>query len=134
MARVRVCRIDELAPGGVSIVAVGRFGVGVFNVRGSYHALTNYCPHRGAPLCLGSVTGTTEGTGIPYGSAWIRDGEILRCPWHSWEFDIATGSTLTQPTKRVRSYPVHVDDDAIYLEVPDSQAAKAGDVGEDDRS
>jgi nitrite reductase/ring-hydroxylating ferredoxin subunit len=121
-----VCRADDLGPGQVKHVGVGRYGVGVFNVSGSYYALTNYCPHRGAPLCRGTVTGTTDPTTLAYGSTWSRDGEILRCPWHGWEFDIATGRTLTEPTKHVRTYPVIVNGDDLYVEVPDGQVAEAG--------
>jgi nitrite reductase/ring-hydroxylating ferredoxin subunit len=121
VARVKVCATEELGPGQRSIVPVGKFGVGVFNVGGAYYALTNYCPHRGAPLCKGWLTGTTEPGTEPYQVEFSRDGEILRCPWHGWEFDITDGATLVEPRKRVRSYPVLVEGGAIYLEVPDSQ-------------
>ena len=26
-----------------------------------------------------------------------RKGEIIRCPWHSWEFDIRTGQSWCDP-------------------------------------
>jgi 3-phenylpropionate/trans-cinnamate dioxygenase ferredoxin subunit len=40
-----------------------------------------------------------------------RDGEILRCPWHGWEFDLRTGRSVVDPDGvRVRSYDVVVDD------------------------
>jgi nitrite reductase (NADH) small subunit len=113
--RVVVGHVDELAPGDVKIVPEGKFGVGVFNVDGEYFALTNYCPHRGAPLCRGQVTGMTEATG-PYECAWIREGEILRCPWHGWEFAIKDGTTVTEPKRQVKMYPVVVEGDTILLE------------------
>jgi len=34
----------------MKLVDVGKFGVGVYNVRGSLHAIVNYCSHEGAPL------------------------------------------------------------------------------------
>ncbi len=41
---------------------------------------------------------------------WARDGEILRCPWHGWEFDILTGRSVFNPHKtRVRTYEVRVE-------------------------
>jgi nitrite reductase/ring-hydroxylating ferredoxin subunit len=41
---------------------------------------------------------------------WAREGEILRCPWHGWEFDITTGRSVFNPHKtRVRSYEVTVE-------------------------
>src|ERR1700722_20281230 len=86
-----VCREDELPPGAVKIVPIGKFGVGVFNVDGRYFALVNYCLHRGAPVCRGRVTGLAAAGEAPYEAHWIRDGEILRCPWHGWDFEIETG-------------------------------------------
>jgi len=35
-------------------------------------------------------------------------GEVLRCPWHQWTFDIATGQCLVDETLRVATYPVRV--------------------------
>jgi nitrite reductase/ring-hydroxylating ferredoxin subunit len=119
-----VCHVEELPPGSRKVVAAGPFGIGVFNVKGSYHALTNYCPHRGGPLCLGEITGTTEE--LPdHSVTWTQDGEVLRCPWHNWEFVIETGLTVSQPVKRVKTYPVRVEGDLIVLELPDRGAEKS---------
>lgn len=115
MGRYVVGRASELPPGSHRLVRAGRLGVGVFNVNGTYYALNNYCPHAGGPLCLGEVTGTTEDAGA-YNVRWVRQGEIVSCPWHAWEFDIATGRTITEPTKSVRTYPVWVEDGQVILE------------------
>jgi 3-phenylpropionate/trans-cinnamate dioxygenase ferredoxin subunit len=41
---------------------------------------------------------------------WARAGEILRCPWHAWEFDIKTGKAVVDPQKvRVKTYEVSVE-------------------------
>ena len=38
-----------------------------------------------------------------------RRGEILRCPWHGWEFDIRTGQSWCDPDSiRARTYQVTV--------------------------
>ena len=40
---------------------------------------------------------------------YSRAGEILRCPWHGWEFDIRTGQSWCDPTHvRVRRYDVTI--------------------------
>jgi 3-phenylpropionate/trans-cinnamate dioxygenase ferredoxin subunit len=41
---------------------------------------------------------------------YTRLGEIIRCPWHGWEFDIRTGQSYCDPRRfRVKAYPVHVE-------------------------
>jgi 3-phenylpropionate/trans-cinnamate dioxygenase ferredoxin subunit len=41
-----------------------------------------------------------------------REGEILRCPWHGWEFDITNGRSIFNPHRlRVRSYDVTIETD-----------------------
>lgn len=111
-----VCRVSELPPGERILVPVGKFGVGVFNVNGTFRALTNYCPHEGGPLCIGPVRGVTKVDESEIGGvAWTRDGEVVKCPWHAWEFDIASGTTLTKPERSIRTYPVEVIDDMVVL-------------------
>ena len=46
-----------------------------------------------------------------------REGEIIRCPWHAWQFDIATGECLVDPKMRVKTYPIIVDGDDIIVDV-----------------
>lgn len=107
--RYVVCRVEELPPGSRKIVCVGGRSIGVFNVHGHFYAIKNTCPHQGAPLCLGKVTGTTLPS--PVGEyRWGREGEIIRCPWHGWEFDITTGRSVFNPHRmRVKTYEVTVE-------------------------
>ena len=120
MARHVVGRVSELPPGSRKIVTVGEGGrtVGVFNVNGRYHALLNRCPHQAAPLCQGTVKGTAMPS-APGEYVWAREGEILRCPWHGWEFDLTNGRSIFNPHKvRVRSYQVTVEPDEDDPAVP----------------
>ena len=105
-----ICGVDELKPGARKIVEINGRSIGVFNVHGKYHAIRNACPHQLAPLCKGKITGTALPS-EPGEYKWGRDGEILRCPWHAWEFDITTGQSVFNPHRmRVKSYEVHVED------------------------
>lgn len=98
-----------MPPGERKIVEVGGRGIGVFNVKGSYYALRNRCPHHGGPLCRGMLTGLVLGP-EPYRFEVERDGEILRCPWHGWEFDVTNGTSVFNPHRvKVRSYDVAVE-------------------------
>jgi nitrite reductase/ring-hydroxylating ferredoxin subunit len=82
--------------------------IGVFNVGGEFFALRNACPHQGGPLCEGVLTGFMA-PGAPGEYRYSRRGEILRCPWHGWEFDIRTGQSYFDPSRtRVRTYPTEI--------------------------
>lgn len=114
--RYVVCPLNELPPGQRKIVSVGPRSIGVFNVKGELYALRNRCPHKGAPLCQGIVRPLVT-SAQPYQFDVEREGEILRCPWHGWEFDITTGRSLFNPHQvRVRSYDVSVEAGVETLE------------------
>jgi nitrite reductase/ring-hydroxylating ferredoxin subunit len=109
MARHIVGRAAEVQPGNRKIVEVNGRSIGVFNVHGKYYALLSRCPHQAAPLCLGRITGMTMPS-QPGEYLWGRDGEILRCPWHGWEFDLTTGRSIFNPHRvRVKAYDVTVE-------------------------
>jgi nitrite reductase (NADH) small subunit len=101
-------------PGAVRIVEVGMRRVAVFCVDGRFHALADRCPHRGAPLCSrGQVV-----TGIELRDGVLATGPsdaLVRCPWHKWDFEIATGRCAVHPRLRVRRYSVEVDDDELVV-------------------
>jgi len=109
MAKYVVARLGEIAPGAHKIVEVKDRVIGVFNVSGSFFALLNRCPHQGGPLCLGQISGFLHAR-VPGEFTYSRKGEILRCPWHGWEFDIKTGQSWFDPIKtRVRSYKIAIE-------------------------
>ena len=111
MERHIIGRVSELPPGERTIVEVDGRSIGVFNVHGQYYALRNRCPHQGAPLCLGAIKGMALPS-KPGEYCWGREGEILRCPWHGWEFDITNGRSIFNPHRmRVRTYEVTVEPD-----------------------
>jgi 3-phenylpropionate/trans-cinnamate dioxygenase ferredoxin subunit len=104
-----VATTDEIGPGQRRIVEVEGRSIGVFNVGGRYYALRNTCPHAGAPLCEGTLSGLVT-SGAPGEYGYEREGEILRCPWHGWEFDVTTGRSWFDPARtRVRAYETTVE-------------------------
>ena len=107
---------SDIPDGSMKMFQIGKFGVGVYNVKGTFYGITNYCPHRGAPLCRGTVVGLAVGGAEPYEVSWEREGEILRCPWHGWEFDVVTGSSIAYPETGIRTYPVVVKDGKLVVE------------------
>jgi 3-phenylpropionate/trans-cinnamate dioxygenase ferredoxin subunit len=116
---VRVCAVDELAVGERRIVEIeGRATgtIGVFATPEGYFAIRNYCPHHGAPLCIGHVSGTMVAED-PSDPDYVMDGQVIKCPWHQWEFDLRTGRSLFDAKVRARAYPVLVRDGDIYIDL-----------------
>jgi nitrite reductase/ring-hydroxylating ferredoxin subunit len=108
MAGRVVATVDEIPPGTRKIVEIDGRSIGVFNVGGEFFALRNRCPHQGGPLCLGERVGALSAQ-IPGEYQYERPGELIRCPWHGWEFDLRTGKSWFDPAHtRVRNYPVEV--------------------------
>lgn len=104
-----VATVDEIPPGSSKVVPIGRHGVGVYNVNGSFYAIANYCPHEGGPLCSGRARGrTVVDESVPGDSVMVRDNEFIYCPWHQWGFELATGTTAVKPEWSIRTYPVRV--------------------------
>ena len=92
MARHVVATADEIPPGGRLIVEVAGRSIGVFNIGGEYLAVRNRCPHQGGPLCEGVQLGALHSSS-PGEYEYDRPHEIIRCPWHAWEFDLRTGAS-----------------------------------------
>lgn len=110
MKRFEICPVAELQPGERRIETLGRFSVGVFNVDGEYYAMKNDCPHQRAPLCEGKLTGTNT-SDTPGEYDWERDGQIVTCPWHGWEFDVTTGESVFNPHKvKAKTFDTQVEE------------------------
>lgn len=109
MTKHRVARVDEIPPGGRKIVEVAGRSIGIFNIEGKFFAIRNQCPHAGGPLCQGVLSGFVRSS-EPGDYEYVRKGEIIRCPWHQWEFDVKTGQSWFDPIKtRVRRYETSVE-------------------------
>jgi len=116
MARYVVATTDEIAPGQRKIVEIGGRAVGVFNVNGEYFAILNRCPHQGGSLCSGRQTSLVTSS-RPGDYTTSRSGEIIRCPWHGWEFDVRTGQSWFDPRAvRVRRYDVSIAPGAVLVD------------------
>jgi nitrite reductase (NADH) small subunit len=73
--------------------------IALFNVSGKFYAIANECKHRGGPLGEGTL-----------------DGSVVTCPWHGWEYDVATGTNLDDENVKVGCYAVKLDGDDIMIE------------------
>ncbi len=98
----RAARADEIAPGGMKSVVLDTREIVVCNCSGIFHAVSRRCGHMNAPLELGTL-----------------DGQILTCPMHCAQFDVATGLALSGPV------PAYLGDVAL----PPRVAAYLASVG-----
>lgn len=110
---------DAPDEGAVRMLELDGHRIGLYCVSGTLHALADRCPHRGAPLCAGRIATPIETDG---GTPTLGPrNSIVRCPWHKWEFEIATGRSLVDERLRVRRYAVHLDGEhvVVTLDRPD---------------
>ena len=95
---VKVASKSELGPGGVKKVEVAGAEVALFNIDGNFYAIEEMCPHRGGPLSEGFV-----------------EDKVVTCPWHGWQYDVASGACLTNPAVIQKRYEVKVEGDDILV-------------------
>ena len=85
-------------------VVYGEHQAAVFNLGSTYYAVDNRCPHKQGPLADGIVSGAA-----------------VYCPLHNWKIDLGSGCALSGGEGRVRTYPVRIADDKIYVDFEEPQ-------------
>ena len=98
MTFIKVANINDLKPGECKAVNVNGTEIALFNVDSVFHAVENSCPHKGGPLGEG-----------------ILDGEIVRCPWHGWRFNVVTGNSPVMPTAHLKKFEVKVEGEDVLV-------------------
>jgi nitrite reductase/ring-hydroxylating ferredoxin subunit len=117
--KVVVGKVSDFENGDRKIIDVNGKSVGVFRIDDQFYALRNRCPHQFGPLCLGTLASRA----ISDGPGDVRMGSgppLLACPWHGWEYDLATGQSFLGPGRgnmAVHTYDVNV--------LPGSELAQA---------
>lgn len=122
--RYVVARAGDILDGQRLAIEVGGRKIGVFNVKGRFHALLYECPHARGPLCAGALQARVWAERP--GDEIQTDTEQLfvSCPWHGWLFDLESGQSWWDPVHtRARRFPVEVT----------SGERLAQDLGETDR-
>src|SRR6185312_511236 len=118
MSKHVVATVSEIPPGQRKLVTVRGRSIAVFNLGGEFFGLFNRCPHQGGPMCEGILTGLIQ-SDEPGQYQYSRKGEIIRCPWHGWEFDVRTGQSFCDPSRiAVSSYPVEVTPGQAVVQGP----------------
>ncbi|MBM4764740.1 Rieske (2Fe-2S) protein [Bacillus sp. B15-48] len=112
-----VCKINEFDSSNMKAVTINNKPIVlVKSENGEVYALKNACPHKGPCLSGGMVDNDCSSNEVGQYN-FERDKEVIRCPWHSWEFDIKTGQSIINPEKvRVKTYDVTIKDDKIFVD------------------
>jgi len=117
--KIVVGRVCDFENGDRKIIDVNGKSVGVFRIDDQFYAIRNRCPHQFGPLCLGTLAPRPVSDGP--GDVKMDSGPpLLACPWHGWEYDIATGQSFMGPGRgnmAARTYDVNV--------LPGSELAQA---------
>jgi nitrite reductase/ring-hydroxylating ferredoxin subunit len=93
---------DEIAEGAAQVFTVEGREIGVFHRDGSWFAIDNHCPHKGASLAAGQCGET-----------------MVSCPWHHWKFDLRTGEAIGRPGVRVVTHAVEERDGLLWVTLSD---------------
>lgn len=97
---IKVANVGDIPEDEAITVEVAGEQVAVFNVGGTYYAVSNTCPHAGGPLSEG----------------WVDNHEVT-CPWHGWSFQLDPAKS--DESDGLCRYRVVVEDDEIKVEVPE---------------
>jgi nitrite reductase (NADH) small subunit len=112
---IRVGAADDVRREGCRVVDVAGRPVGIISVGASFFAVADRCPHMGASMCAGSLSGTMLPS-EPQEHEYGMDQRVLRCPWHGWEFDLETGRSLLEPRRYgLKTYEVTEDEGELVL-------------------
>lgn len=113
-----VCRASDLATGHVTRTQLGPIPVVVVRSKdGSLHALAAKCLHQGGPLDAGRLYDhhtTTKDAG-EYQVDPVR--EVLKCPWHGYEYDIRTGCTVFDPNRAIAMFHAYEEAGQIVVQM-----------------
>jgi nitrite reductase/ring-hydroxylating ferredoxin subunit len=92
--------VADLPLGRAAEVTIGGQAIALFNVNGTFYALSGRCPHRGGPLGQGFL-----------------DGTEVSCPWHNYTFAVTTGENVVSADLKVPRYEVKVEDGLVSVKL-----------------
>jgi nitrite reductase (NADH) small subunit len=120
MALTKVGTLADFDESGrVSLEIEGR-GITAFRCGEEFVAYENVCPHLGGPVCEGKLARKIEVEIRDDGEAvehFSPDVVHLVCPWHGFEFDLATGIAIADSRYALRRVEVEQRDDGVYVAV-----------------
>jgi nitrite reductase (NADH) large subunit len=105
---VHVGRVSDFPKDGGATIKYGNVQIAVFNFtsRGRWYACQNMCPHKNAFVLSRGILGSAG------------DEPKVACPLHKRPFSLQTGHCLSGDDYSLKLFPVKVEGDDVYLELP----------------
>jgi nitrite reductase/ring-hydroxylating ferredoxin subunit len=121
MTKHIICEEEEIEPGERILVELEGRDIAIFNVDGELFCYTNWCVHQAGPICQGTLSGTRKASFDPKtlktSLKWEKEGEIISCPWHGWEYDIKSGDCLSRTRRRLITHDVRRTDGTVVVDI-----------------
>ncbi len=107
----RVGKTSDFPLDGGATIKYGKTQIAVFNFasRGQWYASQNVCPHKKAFVLSRGILGDANGE------------PKVACPLHKKTFSLSTGESLQGEEYRIRTFPVKIEGDNVYLELPPTE-------------
>ena len=97
---VKTAKRSDLKPGEARVVECAGRTLALCQVEDKYYALDNTCLHRGGPIGEGFI-----------------DGNTVTCPWHGWQYDVATGEMKMNSAMKLSTFETKLEGDDILVKV-----------------
>ena len=121
MSDVLLGDLAGIADGDHRIYCVGALEFGIFRQGERVFAWENRCPHAGGPVCQGKIYRKVDEVLGPdkksLGLRFTATPQIV-CPWHGYEFDVATGRHPGDPKFHLKAVEVAVRNGQLYVRAP----------------
>lgn len=101
----RLTHVEACPPGRAKFMSVRGHELAIFHLTDPdrFVVTPNSCPHAGASLAGGEISGNQ-----------------VTCPWHHWSFDLDTGACACAEHVTLARFACRVEDDVLYVKLPDS--------------
>jgi nitrite reductase (NADH) large subunit len=108
---VQVGTVASFPQDGGATIKYGKVQIAVFNFtsRGEWYASQNMCPHKKAFVLSRGIVGDQDGT------------PKVACPLHKKTFSLESGESLQGEDYNIRTFPVRVEGEIVFLELPPTE-------------
>ena len=112
---VKVGQVSDFPKDGGAAIKYGKVQIAVFNIagRGQWYACQNMCPHMNAFVLSRGIVGSAG------------EEPKVACPLHKKPFSLETGQSISGEEYSLKVFPVRVESDEVFLELPPQEQLDA---------